>query len=216
MSREVDNIEKLMSEKKVEFRAFTLKAVETRKNEDGTESMVLEGVPCVFGKETVLYRGKYYEYREKIDARAFDNADMTDVIFNYNHGGRVYARTRNKSLQLEVKEDGVHMRATLMKDDEGHAQLYRDVKSGLIDRMSFAFHVEEAKYEFIEESEGPEVEIRTVTKIDKLYDVSAVDIPAYDETSISARNAFDAERERRKAESRSREKLLLKLKLGGI
>jgi uncharacterized protein len=213
MSRETENIEKLMYDKQVEFREFKLTNIETRKNEDDSESLILEGVPCVFGQETTLYRGKYYECREIIDKDAFEGADMSDVIFNYNHGGRVYARTRNKSLELEVKQDGLHMRATLMDDDEGHAQLYRDIKSGLIDKMSFAFHTDESKYEYIEESEGPNVEIRTVTKIDKLYDVSAVDIPAYDTTSISARSVFDAEREKRKAESEKRAKKLLQLKL---
>ena len=71
--------------------------------------------------------------------------------------------------------------------------------------MSFAFHVDESKYEYIERVNEPTIEIRTITKIDKLYDVSAVDIPAYDTTSISARGAFDAERERRAAESRKLE-----------
>lgn len=196
-----DNIEKLISEKEVQFRDFKLTKIETRSKDDGKEELILEGIACSFDQETVIYSGKYYEYREKIAPTAFDNCDMTDVIFNYNHCGRVYARTRNKSLELSVKEDGLHMRAILMPEDNGHAELYRDVKSGLIDKMSFAFHVKEASYEYIERSEGPDVDIRTVTEIDKLYDVSAVDIPAYDTTSISARSAFEAEREKRKAES---------------
>ena len=196
-----DNIEKLISEKEVQFRDFRLTNIETRSNDDGKEELVLEGLACSFDQETVLYAGKTYEYREKIAPTAFDNCDMSDVIFNYNHCGRVYARTRNKSLELSVKEDGLHMRAILMPEDNGHAELYRDVQSGLIDKMSFAFHVNEASYEYIERSEGPDVDLRTVTEIDKLYDVSAVDIPAYDTTSISARSAFDAERERREAES---------------
>lgn len=212
---EIKNIEKLMQDKSVEFRDFRLTKIETRNNE-GIEEMVLEGVPCVFNQETILYKGKNYEAREKISENAFDEADMTDVIFNYNHCGRVYARTRNKSLGLKIEEDGLHMLATLMRDDEGHAQLYRDIKSGLIDRMSFAFKVKESKFEYIEAEDGLDIEIRTITKIEKLYDVSAVDIPAYDATSISARSAFDSERERRLAESEKRAKLFLKLKLGGI
>lgn len=219
MSRETENIERLMNDKNVEFRDFKLGTIETRQNENGTEQLIVEGVPCVFDQETVLYKGKYYECREEIATGAFDECDMTDVIFNYNHGGRVYARTRNSSLGLTVENDGLHMKAVLMNDDEGHAQLYRDIKSGLIDKMSFAFHVSESEYRYIEsESEDLTVEIRKVTKIDKLYDVSAVDIPAYDTTSISARSVFDAERERRKAESEKRAKdiLKLKLKLGGF
>lgn len=218
MSRETENMERLMNEKGVEFREFRLSGIEVRAADDGTEVMEVTGIPCVFNQETVLYRGKHYEYREKVADTAFDEADLSDVIFNYNHGGRVYARTRNKSLVLEVKKDGLHMKAALMSGDEGHAQLYRDIKSGLIDKMSFAFKVKEAAHETIERSEEPIVEMRTITKVEKLYDVAAVDIPAYDATSISARKAFDAERERRRAESRKRAKgkLSLKLKLEGV
>lgn len=204
MSNPKDNIEKLITEKDMQFRDFRLTNIEFRKAEEGsekTDEYLVEGVACSFDQETVLYKGKYYECREKIATGAFDNCDMTDVIFNYNHCGRVYARTRNKSLELEVKEDGLHMKAILNAEDNGHAELYRDIQSGLIDRMSFAFHVKECSYEYIERADEPNIEIRTITEIDKLYDVSAVDIPAYDSTSISARTAFDAEREKREAES---------------
>lgn len=200
-----DNIEKLIIEKEMQFRDFRLTTIETRKSKDGKEQLVVEGIACNFDVETVLYKGKYFECREKIASGAFDKCDMLDVIFNYNHCGRVYARTRNKSLELSVKDDGLHMKAILMPEDNGHAELYRDIQSGLIDKMSFAFHVNESSYEYIERADGPTIEIRTITEIDKLYDVSAVDIPAYDTTSISARGAFDAERERRKVESRKLE-----------
>lgn len=216
-----DNIENLINEKEVQFRDFRLAKLETRKNESGSEELVLEGLACSFDSETVLYKGKYCEDREKIAPGAFDNCDMTDVIFNYNHCGRVYARTRNKSLEVWVENDGLHMRATLNADDIGHQELYRDIQNGLIDRMSFAFHVAESTWEFKEVGDDYEIDTRTITAIDKLYDVSAVDIPAYDTTSISARGAFDAERERRKAESErmaeelelEKRKLLLLMKM---
>ncbi len=201
MSKEIENIEKLMNDKNVEFRDFKLTKVEVRKNDDDTESLVIEGVPCVFDVETVLYKGKYWEFRERIAKDAFKEADMTDVIFNYNHGGRVYARTRNNSLELTVKKDGLHMKAILRKNDRGHEELYNDIRDGLIDKMSFAFTVKESKTEEIERQNDTNVEIRTITKIDRLYDVSAVDIPAYDTTSISARKAFNAESKEREAES---------------
>lgn len=203
-----DNIEKLIDEKQVQFRDFRLSNVELRANENGQEELIVEGVPATYNKETVLYKGKYYEAREVIASGAFDSCDMTDVIFNMNHCGRVYARTRNGSLTLWLEEDGLHMRAILMPEDNGHQELYRDIKSGLIDKMSFAFTVEESKWEWRELGEDYEVETRTITKINKLYDVSAVDIPAYDSTSISARSAFEAERERRNAESIRKEQEL--------
>ena len=146
MSNPKDNIEKLIAEKEMQFRDFRLINIETRKKDDGKDELIVEGVACQFDTETVLYKGKYYECREKIATGAFDTCDMTDVIFNYNHCGRVYARTRNKSLELSVEEDGLHMKAILMPEDNGHAELYRDIQSGLIDRMSFAFHVKESSY----------------------------------------------------------------------
>lgn len=219
-----DNIEKLISDKEIQFRDFKLTNIETRANDQGTEEMVIEGLAASFNQETVLYKGKYYEAREVIASGAFDECDMSDVIFNFNHCGRVYARTRNNSLSLSIEEDGLHMRATLIPGDNGHEELYRDIKSGLIDKMSFAFHVEESTWEYKELGDDYEVETRTITKIDKLYDVSAVDIPAYDTTSISARSAFDTEREKRNAESIKeaeeleliKRKLLLMLKFSEV
>lgn len=197
-----DNIENLINNKDIQFRDFHSLVIEKRANEEGKEELIVEGVACVFNQETVLYKGKYYEDRELVDAGAFAECDMSDVIFNYNHCGRVYARTRNNSLELTIKEDGLHARAILMNEDEGHQQLYRDIQSGLVDKMSFAFHVAESEWSAVEEGDGEyTIYTRKITKIDKLYDVSAVDIPAYDTTSISARGAFDAEREKRHAES---------------
>lgn len=211
-SKEIQNIENLINNKGFEFRDFKLTNVETRKNKDDTESLIIEGVPCVFEEETVLYKGKYWEFREKIDKSAFKEADISDVIFNYNHTGRVFARTRNKSLEIKVEEDGLHMKATLRKDDRGHEELYNDIKSGLIDRMSFAFTVAEDKIEEIRTDEGPNIQLRTITKIRKLYDVSAVDIPAYDATSISARDFAKVEEEAQeciKQEERRKRLILL-------
>ena len=85
-------------------------------------------------------------------------------------------------------------------DTHSNEDVYKMVRSGLLDKMSFAFHVKESSYEYTEREGEPTIELRTITEIDKLYDVSAVDIPAYDTTSISARGAFDAERERRAEE----------------
>lgn len=216
-----ENIEKLISEKECQFRDFKLTAVEKRKDDNGKEELVVEGKACSFNNETVLYHWGDYEAREVIDPEAFANCDMTDVIFNYNHSGRVYARTRNNTLSLEVKEDGLYMRAVLRADDAGHVELYNDIATGTIDKMSFAFHVNKSEWSYIEdEAEGKEIDLRRILEIDKLYDVSAVDIPAYDTTSISARNQFLAVSEARAAESRKRaeelelnkQKLLLLLK----
>lgn len=200
------------------FQNFELRAKE--ETEENASDMVIEGVACVFDSETTLFEWDGVEYKEKVDKGAFVDADISDVIFNYNHGGRVYARTRNDSLHLEVKEDGLHVLIKLNPEDEGHKQLYRDIKNGLIDKMSYAYTVSEEAYDV-------DTHLRTVMKIKKLYDVSAVDIPAYDSTSISARSVLDLEKsemeklendtlKKKKNEQRKKVALAIKIKSGMI
>lgn len=197
----IDNIEKLMRSKDMQFRDFRITEVETRAAGEDDEEMIVRGVACVFNTPAVLYEYDGIEYKEQIDARALDECDMSDVIFNINHCGRVYARTRNGSLKLFAMSDGLHMKARLLKNDRGHEELYRDIKEGLLDRMSFAFVVRSQAYD-------RDSHLRTIMAIKKIYDVSAVDIPAYDTTEISARSFFDAEREKELAESEERENKL--------
>lgn len=190
-----------------QFRNFKSFEIREKEAEDGNpKQLCIEGVACVFDSETTLYSFDGVDYKEKVDKNAFNDANMTDVIFNYNHDGRVYARTRNNSLHLEVKEDGLHMTAMLNPEDEGHQQLYRDIKSGLIDKMSYAYTVSESAYDI-------DTHTRTVLKIKKLYDVSAVDIPAYDCTSISARSILDLEKsemEKLENETLRKKKIMLR------
>lgn len=164
------------------FQTFELRAKE--RTEEHPEEMIIEGVACVFETETTIFEYDGVEYKEKVDKNALDDADLSNVIFNYNHGGRVYARTKNRSLELEKKEDGLHVLIKLDPEDEGHRQLYHDIKKGLIDTMSYAYTVREASYD-------EQKHLRTILKIKKVYDVSAVDIPAYETTSISVRSFFE-------------------------
>lgn len=200
MKNEKDNIEKLITEKNVQFRDFKLTGIETRAEEE-SGTFILTGTPAVFESETVIWHYDGVDYKEVIDRGAFDGADMSDVIFNYNHCGRVYARTRNKSLKLNVTEKALEMEAQLFPDDQGHKELYRDISSGLIDKMSFAFTVREDSYD-------RETHTRRILKIDRVFDVSAVDIPAYDATSISARSFFDEEIRKEIEEIEKRQKAL--------
>lgn len=210
---EKSNIEKLISNKGVQFRDFPIN-VTTRaaeEGEEGTEKLIIEGTPIVYGSETLLYSyrdwdGRDVEIREEIVAGALDDADTSEVLFNYNHCGRVYAKhsARCNDLELWDAPDGYHMRTALWDDDEGHMQLYRDIKRGHIDKMSFAFTV--AKYERVEEIDE-EANKRTVrykiTAVERLFDVSAVDLPAYDATEISARRLYDAASKAEEAASKS-------------
>ena len=127
---------------------------------------------------------------EKVDSKAFDETYMEDTIFQYDHSGMVYARTRNDTLKLELDEHGLKTTADL-SSTEASRGIWEAIDKGLIDRMSFAFTVTGDSYEEEEQENGDIILTRTITKIGRLYDVSAVSFPANEQTSISARSKFD-------------------------
>ncbi|MDR6110383.1 HK97 family phage prohead protease [Paenibacillus sp. SORGH_AS338] len=173
------------------FQQFEIRAAGTEGSGESQELFV-EGYACRFNEQTVLFEYDGIEYKEQVDDRAFDGANMSDVIFNYNHGGKVIARTRNQTLSLTTDKSGLYIRAKLDGTAEGR-QLYEEIQGGYIDRMSYAYIAEESAYDSTNH-------IRTIRKIKRLFDVSAVDIPAYDTTNISARSFLSAEQEIKNAE----------------
>ena len=190
------------------FSSFELK--EYRDEENSERQDYVHGVPVVFNTPTCLYEYEGIKFYEQIDRHAFDNCDMSDVIFNYNHGGRVAARIRNNTLKLSINDVCMEMDAFLGGTEYGR-NLLEDIRGGYIDKMSFAFVVDEDGDDY-----DPATHTRTITKIKKLYDVSAVDIPAYDTTSISARSFFEVEYEKEKRaleQARFREKCIAKTKI---
>lgn len=177
--------------------------------ETGSEDFIVEGYASTF-EPYVLWREGDTEVRERIDPHAFDNADMSDVIMQYDHEGRVFARTSNGTLDISVDDHGLKVRADLSKTESAR-QLYEEIRSGMITQMSFAFTIAEDSY-------NKKERLRTVKSIRKLYDCSAVSIPANPGTSISARSYFDGvvemERaERLAAEEHARKVQILKLRL---
>ena len=190
-----------------EYRAMTM---ECRKGEE--DRMIVEGYACTFGQPYDLYSVDY-KITEQVDARAFDGCDMSDVIMQYDHEGRVFARNRNNTLSLMVDSVGLKITAELGGTDIGR-QLYQEIKGGYTDKMSFAFTVAEDKRETLRDHEtGKVTVVRTITKIKKLYDVSAVSIPANGMTSISARRFADGVIEQIKAERLERANKIRKIKL---
>lgn len=161
-----------------EVRMIDFRAVENEENK-----MILEGYAVVFNSETQI-GDDVYGFRELVEPTAFDNANMKDVPLKYNHMDSVpiLARTRNNSLTLTVDEKGLKIHAELL-DTADARDMYARVKAGLLDKMSFGFTVKASVWE---EGKG-HLPLRKITAIDRLYDVSIVDLPAYDETSISAR-----------------------------
>ena len=153
--------------------------------EDG--KMEIKGYAAVFNSPET------YGYTEVISERAFDEADMSDVVLRYNHNDSfmVLARTRNKSLDLNVDEKGLYMDARLQNDITEHKNIFNAIKSGLIDKQSFAFVVDEDEYDY-------DTDTRTITKIGKVFDVSVVDQPFYNATDVSvARTQNDEFMEKR-------------------
>ncbi len=171
-----------------EYRSMTV-VVSGVEEKDG--AMIVEGYAATFNEPYTLYKMRGYEFVEQIDSGAFAECDMSDVIMQYDHEGRVFARTKNNTLSLTVDSKGLFIKADLSGTEEGR-KLYQEVKGGYTDKMSFGFVVGEDKKEYIEDVDsGTETVLRTILKISKLYDVSAVSIPANDMTSISARKYGD-------------------------
>ena len=149
------------------------------------DEMVVEGYATTFDSPYLLWRDGEYEVWEKVDRNAFDETNMRDVCLQYNHEGRVFARTTNGTMALSTDEHGLHVRALLGGTELGR-QLYEEIKGGYTDKMSFGFTVDADKQEIVEDGNSVRI-TRTILKIGRLYDVSAVSIPANDGTSISAR-----------------------------
>jgi HK97 family phage prohead protease len=178
------------------------------------------GYATTFNEPYTLYEDVDMVFREQVDPSAFNGADMSDVIMQYDHRGRVFARIRNNTLALRTDSKGLFVSANLVGTEIGR-QLYEEIRGGYTDKMSFAFTVSADNVERYEEN-NKRVYLRTITQIDRVFDVSAVSIPANDGTSISARSyvngilAKEQEEALQKFETeQKRKKLQIKLRLIG-
>ena len=161
---------------------------ETRQAEDG--QMIVEGYATTFSQPYELYRNKDMVVNEQVAPDAFAETDMSDVIMQYDHEGRVFARVNNGTLELTPDEHGLKVRANLGGTEIGR-QLYEEIRGGYTDKMSFGFTVSADERKESRDAEGRISILRTIRKIGKLFDVSAVSLPANDATEISARNIGD-------------------------
>jgi len=197
------------------------RAIKTVRAEEGQEqSFMVEGYATTFNDEYELLRDGKYVVMEQIDRNAFKDTDMSDVVFMLDHEGRVYARTRNGSLGLEIDDHGLLTRTNLGLTESSRS-VYEDIDAGLYDRMSFAFTVKEDVFTEEERDNGDIIIHRNITQIGKLYDVSAVSFPANPNTDISARSKdsidgeikrFEAERLHEQEIKEKREAILARLK----
>lgn len=188
-----------------QYRNIDVSSFERRAEEDG--EMRVSGYATVFNTPYVLWSYDGYTVREQIAPEAFDDCDMDDVIMQYNHEGRVFARTSNDTLDVETDRKGLRIDARLDGTELGR-QVYEEIDGGYTTKMSFGFKVKEDKREVTEDRENGTVDVlRTITKISKLYDVSAVSLPANDATSISARSYSEGVIEELKEEIRKAEEI---------
>lgn len=186
-----------MASKEREYRTMEL-----RTSEQGEEkSYIVEGYATTFNDTYELFRDGNYIVMENVDKDAFKNTDMSDVVFQIDHEGRVYARTRNKSLALDIDEHGLKTRTDLSLTS-GSREVFDAIEAGLYDRMSFAFTVTKDSYTEEEREDGTVILTRSILEVGKLYDVSAVSFPANPNTDISARSKdlIDGEIKRFEAE----------------
>lgn len=153
----------------------------------------VEGYATTFDDPYVLWECDGVQYKEVIDRHALDGADLSDVIMQFDHTGRVFARTgKSNTLLIEPQEHGLFMAADLSRTAQARS-MHEDIAAGLITKMSWAFTVQEDSYD-------RETRTRRILKIKKVYDVSAVSFPANPSTDISARSWLDGVIEAEKAE----------------
>lgn len=196
-----------------EYRDMTME-IRTAENEEAPEERkVVRGYASTFNEPYTLFETDDWRFNEVVDARAFDNTDMSDVIMQYDHEGRVFARMSNNTLTVIPDEKGLLIEADLGGTELGR-QLYEEIRGGYTNKMSFGFTVDGEDRLDTKDVDGKDLTVRTITSVRKLYDVSAVSLPANDATSISVRNLTDGEIERIQAERLEAERLRLrKMKL---
>lgn len=154
--------------------------------------MRINGVAAVFESPTVLYEYEGIKYKEIIDRNALNNADFSKCCLKYNHTDTVpvLARTRNGSLKTSIKDYGLEFEARLFNTTVGK-DVYTLIKEGGLDKCSFAFTIKRSEYDV-------KTHTRKILEIDKVFDISIVDNPAYESTSVEARSFFELQSQREK------------------
>lgn len=196
-----------------EYRRLELSGIEFR--EEGDQKIV-DGYATVFNQEYTLYSYAGYEVRESFDPASFNETDLSDVIMQYDHEGRVFARGSNGTLTVKPDQHGLRIRADLGGTEIGR-QLFDEIKGGYTTKMSIGFTVKtQERTEERDEDAGKTVVHRKITGVKKLYDVSAVSLPANDATEISARNFGEgviAEIEKERLASLERQRKMQKIQI---
>lgn len=187
----------------MERRMMTVQVLQN--DADDVQMRTVEGYAAVFNESTVMWKSDYtgYEYREVILPGAFDNTDFSKCVLNYNHGGMLLARTASDTLKLAVDERGLKLVADIADTSIGN-DVYELIKRGDLSKMSFAFITNGEEEEIDRDNK---VYTRKIKSVKAVYDVSIVDNPAYEGTTINTRDSGDYERYKN-VERRQRLRLL--------
>lgn len=190
---------------KMEMRMALLESA----NNDENKQLV-EGYAAVFNQRALIWESEWsgWKYMEVIDRNAFNGADMNDTVFKYNHGdvAMILARASNNTLTMNTDDKGLRISADIIDTNNG-TDVYKLIKRGDLNKMSFAFTVKSERTEVDKENK---IYTRTITAFDKIYDVAVVDFPAYDGTSIQARSKeYFVDLEKDLQEKQRRKRLLL-------
>lgn len=206
----MDKINKTIEDKIKEGRSY--RSMEMRALDE--PGYIVEGYATTFDQPYTLWEEPGFKFQEIVDSKAFNGTDMEDVIMQFDHAGRVFARKSNGTLQLWADDHGLKVRADLGGTEIGR-QLYEEIKGGYVTKMSFGFIVDKDDRQ-VDETGNQQVITRTILHVKKLYDVSAVSLPANDATEISARQLGEGviaevkEELRLASERRARRESLLK------
>lgn len=179
-------------------------------NNDDKNKQLVEGYAAVFNQRALIWESEWsgWKYMEVIDRNAFNGADMNDTVFKYNYGdvAMILARASNNTLTMNTDDKGLRISADIIDTNNG-TDVYKLIKRGDLNKMSFAFTVKSERTEVDKENK---IYTRTITAFDKIYDVAVVDFPAYDGTSIQARSKeYFVDLEKDLQEKQRRKRLLL-------
>ena len=199
-----------------QYRTFSvpLQVRAAEEAEQAKDEYIVEGYATTFNDPYRMFTYEGVDYYEQIDRDALTDADMSDVLFLYNHEGMVFARISNGTLTVAPNERGLYIRADLGKTEQSRS-MYEQIKAGMVTQMSWAFTIADDGDTYDEDTHT-----RTINRVAKVYDVSAVAYPANPSTDISARAYFDGviEEEVKRRRDRERVEALreeIRAKIGG-
>jgi hypothetical protein len=175
---------------KIEYRAVELRASLLDAGEGQSLLKTLDGRALVFDTPTPIYQDyDGTQYYEQIHHDALNGVDLSNVVLKYNHSAHVppLASTRAGTLDLKLDDTGLGITARMANTTQA-SDIHELVRTGHLDKMSFSFTVAKDAYD-------PKTNTRTIFNFDKIFDVSVVDFPAYEQTTVSARGYIQAQQE---------------------